>query len=62
MDHKSPARFSTGVPVSANRAWALSSFTARAWRVPAFLIAWASSKITTFHARCRKPSIRASIP
>jgi hypothetical protein len=49
IDHRSPSRFSTGVPVSATRARASRAFAARACRVPGFLIACASSRIARPH-------------
>ena len=62
--HKSPGRFSTGVPVIATRASARNRFTAFVAPDPGFLIACASSKITTPHAssihisdRCKNPYV-----
>ena len=49
IDHRSVSRFSTGVPVSAIRDPAGSARTARAWRVAAFLMFWASSHTTRAH-------------
>ena len=42
-----------GVPASATRADASNSLTARVWRVPGFLIAWASSRIAKAQRRLR---------
>ena len=57
-DHRSESRFSTGVPVRAMRPAACSSLTARAWRVPAFLMAWASSRMTRFQLALAQPFLR----
>ncbi len=46
-DHKSPRRFSMGVPVNARRARARSFLTARVCLAPGFLIACASSSTTS---------------
>ncbi len=50
IDHRSPRRFSTGVPVSAMRARADSALAARVCRAAGFLIACASSKIASRQA------------
>ncbi len=50
IDHRSLSRFSTGVPVSAIRDRAGRARTARAWRVAAFLMFWASSHTTRAHS------------
>ena len=49
MDHRSPSRFSTGVPVSANLACALSFLAARVCLASGFLMACASSSTTSRH-------------
>jgi len=61
-DQRSPARFSTGVPVNARRAVAFRRLTARAWRVSAFLIACASSRIASRHAMRSSHAVRAAMP
>jgi len=45
----SPRLFSTGVPVVAMRKEAFRENAAAVRFAPAFLIAWASSRMTTFH-------------
>ena len=45
MLHSSPSRFSTGVPVSANRTRLLIWQTALYFWVVWFLMAWASSRM-----------------
>ena len=54
IDHRSPRRFSTGVPVSAMRAGAFSALTARVCLAPGFLIACASSRMTKRHVGLRQ--------
>ena len=49
MDHKSPSRFSIGVPVSANLDFALSFLAARVCFASGFLMACASSSTTSCH-------------
>ena len=49
MDHRSPSRFSTGVPVSANLTWAFNFLAARVCLASGFLMAWASSSATKRH-------------
>jgi hypothetical protein len=61
-DHRSPKLFSTGVPVSATLAGALSCFTAFVCRAPGFLIACASSRIARLHSRCRSHSSLDTMP
>jgi hypothetical protein len=56
IDHSSPSRFSTGVPVSAIREAAGRLRTARACRVPAFLMFCASSQTT----RCQPTAASSS--
>ena len=46
----------------AMRAVAFSSFTARDCRVPEFLIAWASSRMTRSHSCFRSHSVRDNMP
>ena len=60
MLHSSERRFSTGVPVSANRKRERRRFTARVVLVAWFLMYWASSSTTKPHstrASCA-PSMR----
>ena len=61
-DQRSDRRFSTGVPVMATRAAAFSSLTVRDCRVPEFLIAWASSRMTRSQSCCRSHSVRDNMP
>ena len=62
MLHRSPSRFSIGVPVRARREPAFTVFAALVCRVPGFLIACASSRIAsrqvvawTQAKRCNEP-------
>src|SRR6185312_5825788 len=48
-DHKSPSRFSTGVPVSEILASGLRLLTALVCLAAGFLIAWASSRMARRH-------------
>ena len=56
IDHSSPSRFSTGVPVSAMRCPAGSRRTALAAWVCGFFTAWASSSTTVVQATAASAS------
>ena len=58
IDHRSPSRFSIGVPVSAIAASACSCFTGRVCLAPGFLIACASSRTARRHG---SPTATASV-
>jgi hypothetical protein len=50
-----------GVPLNANRQEARNSLTARVWRAPGFLIAWASSRMARFHSKAFNQASRETI-
>ncbi len=54
IDHRSPRRFSTGVPVRARRRPQRSSAAARDWAVPGFFTCCASSRTTLDHSIGRR--------
>ncbi len=62
IDHRSPSRFSIGVPVSAMRARAWSFFAARVCLASGFLIAWASSSTARCHDVVASQGMRSSEP
>src|SRR5436309_14701021 len=62
IDHRSPSRFSTGVPVSATLAPAFSIFTARVCFALGFLIACASSITTSLHPTFANQGILSTEP
>src|SRR5271157_192431 len=62
MDHKSPRRFSIGVPVSANLDRALSLLAILVCLAFGFLIACASSRTTRCHAVSASQGMRRSEP
>ena len=62
MDQRSPSRFSTGVPVSANRACAFSFLAVRVCLASGFLMACASSSTTRRQAASAIHGMRSSEP
>ena len=62
IDHRSPSRFSTGVPVRARRHFDCSALTARVCLAPGFLMAWASSRITVRHGWVFIQPVRVTVP
>ena len=62
IDHRSPSRFSIGVPVSAIRACATICFAARVCLAAWFLMAWASSRTASCQEVFPSQGIRSREP